>query len=110
MAQIKSFGEANTRRHNERMAASDARHNAWMGGQAASDAGHAAYVNGIWERQNMTDYNGNQYQVDGYDNNVWINQNNEYIGTDNTLWNPNTDNTTNYDTWNQLQTTDDGEW
>ncbi len=124
MAQIKSFGEANTRRHNSRMAASDARHSAYMSGQAASDARHstymngqassdrgqAAYVDGIWERQNMTDNNGTQYKVDGYDNNVWKNQNNETIGTDNTNWNPNIDNSTNGDNWEQLQTTDDGGW
>ena len=110
MGQIKAFGEANTRRHNSRMAASDARHNAYMSGQASSDASQAAYVDGIWERQNMTDSNGTQYKVDGYDNNVWKNQNNEYIGTDNTNWNPNIDNSTNGDNWEQLQYTDDGGW
>ena len=124
MAQIESFGRENTRRHNARMAASDARHNAYMNnsrasdashsaymnGQRASDAGQVAYVDGIWERQNMTDSNGKQYKVDGYDNNVWKNQNNETIGTDNPNWNPNIDNSTNGDNWEQLETTDDGGW
>tara|TARA_R110002072_G_scaffold59514_1_gene151434 strand:- start:14753 stop:15931 length:1179 start_codon:yes stop_codon:yes gene_type:complete len=110
MAQIKAFGEQNTRNFNARSAASDAQYNSWREGQAASDAGQAAYVDGIWERQNMTDGNGNTYKIDGYDNNVWMNQNNEYISTDNSNWNPNIDNATNNDTWNQLQSTDDGDW
>lgn len=110
MAQIKAFGEQNTRNFNARSAASDAQYNSWREGQAASDAGQAAYVDGIWERQNMTNGNGNTYKIDGYDNNVWMNQNNEYISTDNSNWNPNIDNATNNDTWNQLQSTDDGDW
>ncbi len=108
IAQIKAFGEANTARYKANRTASDARHNNYMERQAASDASHSAYVDGIWDRRNMTDNNGNTYKVEGYDNNVWVNQNNEVIGTDNYNWNPNTENTTNNDTWNQLQSTDDG--
>lgn len=110
MADIKAFGDQNTRNFNARSAASDAQYNSWKKGQAASDAGQAAYVDGIWEQRNMTDGNGNNYKIEGYDNNVWMNQNNEYFGTDNSLYNPNTDNTANNDSWTQLQSTDDGDW
>ncbi len=49
-------------------------------GQASSDASQANYVDGIWEQRYMTNPNtGQQYKVEGYNNQVWMNQNNEYI-------------------------------
>ena len=118
MAAIENFGRNNTARHNARMAASDAQYNNWRSGQAASDAqynswrdgqissdaGQSNYVDGIWEQRNMTDPNtGQTYKIEGYDNNVWMNQNNEYIGTDNTLYNPNIDNNVNNQNWTQIE-------
>lgn len=103
MAAIESFGKNNTAAHNSRMASSDAQYNNWRNEQLSSDARQSNYVNGIWERKNMTDPNtGQQYQVDGYDNTVWMNQDNEYIGTDNTLYNPNIDNNVNNQNWIEL--------
>lgn len=85
----------------------DSSHSSYMGRSAVSSAGQSAYVNSVWERQTMTDNSGNRYQVDGYDNNVWMNQNNQYIGTDNTNYNPNIDNAVNNQVWEQLQSADD---
>ncbi len=110
MGQIKAFGAANTARYNERSRASDARHNDYMNRQRSSDKSQAAYVDGIWDRRNMTNGNGDQVKVDGYDKTVWMNENNQYIGTDNPNWNPNIDNITNGGNWEQLQETDDGGW
>ena len=123
MANIEAFGKANTARHNQRMAASDARFNSWRAGQAASDAqysswragqassdaGQSNYVDGIWEQRNMTNATtGQTYKIEGYDDNVWMNQNNEYFGNDNSLYNPNTDNTMNSQNWTQLE--DNNNW
>lgn len=84
----------------------DSSHKSYMDRSASSSAGQSAYVNSVWERQTMTDNSGNLYQVDGYDNNVWMNQNNEYIGTDNYNYNPNLDNSVNNQNWQQLQSAD----
>ena len=86
----------------------DASYNSYMQRSAESDASQSSYVNGIWEHQTVTSpSNGTQYQVDGYDSNVWVNQDNEYIGTDNSLYDPNLDTTTNNQSWEQMDS-DDG--
>jgi hypothetical protein len=108
MANIKAQGQqilANGRASSQAL---DNQYNAWRSNQAISDAGHAKYIDGIYERRNMTDETGNIYKVDGYENNVWMNNNNEYIATDNSLYNPNIDNTTNNYNWQQLEETDNG--
>lgn len=95
MDQIKQFGINNTKAYNAR--------------SAASDAGHSAYIDGIYDRSNMTDNSGNQYQVEGYNNNTWVNQGtDQYMTTDDYNYNPNTDNTINNGNWEQLQYSDDG--
>ncbi len=85
---------------------SDSSHESWKRRNGITDAGQANAVNSIWERSNVTDQSGSTYQVEGYSDNVWKNDNNEYIGTDNTNWNPNIDNTTNGDNWEQLEYND----
>lgn len=108
MASIQAQGQQILAAGRARSQAMDNQYNAWRSNQAASDAGHAKYIDGIYERRNMTDASGNIYKVDGYENNVWMNHNNEYIATDNSLWNPNTDNTTNNYNWQPLEETDNG--
>ena len=104
MAAIEAFGRANTARYNQRMAASDAQYNSWRASQVASDANQSRFIDGIWERRNMTNPNtGQTYKIQGYDNNVWMNQNNQYFGTDNSLYNPNLDNFINQQNWNKLE-------
>ena len=108
MASIKAQGQAILNNGRINSSILDSNHESWKRRNAISDAGQANAVNGIWERSNMTDQSGNTYQVEGYDNNVWMNGNNEYIGTDNSNWNPNIDNATNGENWEQLQYSDDG--
>ncbi len=104
MKAIEDFGRTNTARYNQRMAESDAQFNSWRASQATNDASHSRFVDGIWEQRNMTNPNtGQTYKIQGYDNNVWMNQNNQYFGTDNSLYNPNLDNTINEQNWDRLE-------
>ncbi len=80
----------------------DSSHESWKRRNAMTDAGQEKAVNGVWERSNMYDQNGTQYQVDGYNDQVWKNANNEAISSNNPNWNPNTDNATNSVNWEQL--------
>jgi hypothetical protein len=70
----------------------------------ASDRMQEQSVNGIWEQQNMVDpYTGENVKVDGYNNQYYMNNNNEYIGTDDYNYNPNTDPNLNNTEWRQIQ-------
>ncbi|WP_456437985.1 hypothetical protein [Psychroserpens sp.] len=107
MAAIRAQGQAAINNGNTYSSISDSSHESWKRRNAMTDAGQAKSVDAVWERSNMQDQSGNQYQVEGYSDNVWKNNNNEYIGTDNTNWNPNIDNTTNNIDWERLENSDD---
>lgn len=107
MAAIKAQGQAAINTGNTYSSIADSNHESWKRRNGMTDAGQAKAVDGIWERSNMQDQNGNEYQVEGYSDNVWVNNNDEYIGTDNTNWNPNIDTATYYTEWEPLQYTDD---
>jgi len=107
MASIKAQGQAAISNGNTYSSILDSNHESWQRRNAMTDAGQSKSVNAIWERSTMNDQSGNTYQVEGYYNNVWKNNNNEYIGTNNTNWNPNIDNTTNSIDWEQLEYSDD---
>ncbi|HLV14033.1 MAG TPA: hypothetical protein VKY41_02555 [Xanthomarina sp.] len=108
MANIQAQGEQMRAAGRASSQALDNQYNTWRANQASSDASHSQYIDGIYERRNMADPSGNIYKVDGYENNVWLNNNNEYLATDNSLYNPNTDNTNNDYNWQQLEETDNG--
>ena len=107
MADIRAQGQALTNTGNTYSSISDSNHESWKRRNAMTDAGHSKSVDAVWERSNYNDQSGNQYQVDGYYNNVWKTNNNDYIGTNNTNWNPNVDNATNGINWEQLENSDD---
>jgi len=107
MAAIRAQGQAILNNGNTYSSIIDSNHESWKRRNAMTDAGQSKSVNAVWERSNVSDQNGNQYQIEGYYNNVWKNDNNEYIGINNTNWNPNVDNTTNGINWEQLEYTDD---
>lgn len=107
MAALRAQGQAIINTGNTYSSISDSSHESWKRRNGMTDAGHSKSVNSVWERSNVNDQNGNQYQVEGYYNNVWKNNNNEYVGTDNTNWSPNIDNTTNGVNWEQLENSDD---
>lgn len=105
MAAIEATGRAirqNGKRYSDM---ADSSHESWKRRNAISDRGQANAVDGIWERRNMTDQSGNTYKIEGYDNNVWMNGSNEYIGTDNHNYDPNLYNDGN---WEQLQNSNGG--
>ncbi|MCX7547956.1 hypothetical protein OS188_08320 [Xanthomarina sp. F1114] len=103
MANIQAQGEQIRAAGRASSQALDNQYNSWRRRQASSDASHSNYIDGIYERRNMADPSGNTYKIEGYENNVWMNNNNEYIATDNSLYNPNIDNTTNDYNWQQLE-------
>ncbi|MEY8849337.1 hypothetical protein AB9K26_11000 [Psychroserpens sp. XS_ASV72] len=109
MAAIRAQGQAIRNNGNTYSSILDSNHESWKRRNAMTDAGHSNTINsGIWERSTMQDQSGNQYQVEGYYDNVWKGSNdNTYIGTNNTNWNPNIDNATNGIDWEQLEYTDD---
>ncbi|MEM1135672.1 MAG: hypothetical protein AAGI07_07510 [Bacteroidota bacterium] len=76
---------------------------------SSSDRMQEQFVDGIWEQQNMYDPNtGTQMKVDqGYDNYYYNEYNNQYIGTDDNLYNPQMDPNINNTEWNQLEPSND---
>jgi len=69
-----------------------------------SDRMQEQYVDGIWGQQNMIDpYTGQNVKVEGYYNQYHMNNNNQYIGTDNYNYNPNLDPSLNNTEWRQAQ-------
>ena len=96
MQGIQAFGQANTGMHEQRMAQSDAQHQAWtaqsnaqhqgwMEQQSRDDAMQQARVNAIREEHTVVDGSGDTYQVDSHHERYYVNQSdNTYIGTGDT--------------------------
>lgn len=103
MAAINAQGQAMRNIGNTYSSISDSNFESWKRRNDMNNAGHSNSINnGIWERTTVSSPNtGQQYYVEGQNNQYWINQNNEYIGTDNSLYNPNTDNSMNNQNWTQ---------
>lgn len=107
MAQIRNFGENNTKNFNTRSAAFDAQNKSWSNGQVSSDRMQTSTINGINEVNTWSDDAGNNYDVDGYHNKVYTNGSGEFIGTDDYNSNPNID--PNIDgNWEELNANDNG--
>jgi len=67
---------------------------------AAQDRMQDQTINSINETEYVTDpANGQQYQVEGYANEYWMNGQGEYIRSDNSLYNPNLDPNRNHQSW-----------
>ncbi|GEQ85305.1 hypothetical protein ULMS_08130 [Patiriisocius marinistellae] len=107
MGQIKSYGDAQTKLHQTYSDISDINHKGYMDRSAANSAGHSKYINSINEVQTGT-VNGTTYQVDGYANNTWVNQSNEYIQSNDHNYDPNIYGETNNSNWQQMDYNDDG--
>ncbi len=107
MQAIKAQGNASANISSIYSSISDSNHESWKRRNGMTDAGHANSVNSIWDRTNMYDQSGNQYQVEGYSNNVWVNNNDQYIATDNYNYNPNMDQSTYNTDWEQLSESND---
>lgn len=108
MAAIHAQGQIATQTANTYSSILDSSHDSWKRRNAMTDAGHSNTINsGIWERSTMQDQSGNQYQVQGYYDNVWKGTNDNYVGTNDVNWNPNIDSSTKAIDWEQLENNDD---
>ncbi len=103
MAAINAQGQANRNLANTYSSIPDSSFESWKRRNNMNSSGHSKSVNnGIWERSTISNPNtGQQYYAEGQNDYYWVNQNNEYMGTDNSLYNPNIDNTMNTQEWTQ---------
>lgn len=75
---------------------------------ASQDRMQNQTINSINETQNVIDPNtGQQYQVEGYSNQYWVNGQGEYIRSDNSLYNPNLDPNYNDQNWDEAPVSPD---
>ncbi|MCW8932868.1 MAG: hypothetical protein OQL19_21835 [Gammaproteobacteria bacterium] len=71
---------------------------------AASDRGQQQILNSINEENTMTNpYNGQQYQVESGADQYWMNNDNEYIQSNDAFYDPNMDPYQNNQEWQELQ-------
>lgn len=102
MAGIKAIGDQGTANHNARMAAMDQNMASWRANQAAGDRSHNQFIDNIHGNTTVTDPNTrNTYKVEAGSDQYWINNQGEYIKSDNSLYNPNMDNSINNQTWTE---------
>lgn len=105
MAAINAQGQAIINNGKTYSSISDSNHESWKRRNGMTDAGHSNSINsGVWERSTVSNPNtGQRYQVEGQNSYYYGNNNNEYIGTDNALYNPNIDNSMNDQEWTQYE-------
>lgn len=104
MAGIKAMGDQGTANHNARMAAMDKNMASWRANQAAGDRSHNQFIDNIHGNTNVSDLNtGNTYKVEDGANQYWMNNQGEYIQSDNSLYDPNLDQNINYQTWTEYE-------
>ena len=108
--------------HNQRMAANqqrfdaqqqaftsnrDAINKASMDGyssrNATSDRNHNRFMNYIKDENTVTEQGGKRYQVESGGNQYWINDNGEYMKSNNQNYDPNRDQNTNNQTWRETK-------
>lgn len=85
-------------------AASDASMSAWRYNNAASDRMQHQSINSIHDEETV--YNpgtGNTYQVDSGANQYWMNNDGQYLPSNDLFYNPNMDPNTNYQEWNEAE-------
>lgn len=71
---------------------------------AASERGQRQFVNSINDESTVTNpYDGKQYQVEAGADQYWMNNDNEYIQSNDTFYNPNMDPYQNNQEWQELQ-------
>lgn len=101
MAALRAQGQASQNISNTYSSISDSNHESWKRRNNMNDAGHSNTINsGIWERSTVSNPNtGQTYQVEGQQDYYYGNNKNEYIGTNDALYNPNMDNSINNQEW-----------
>ena len=101
MAELRAQAKASQNISNTYSSIADSNHESWKSRNNMIDKGHSKYINnGIWEQSTVSNPNtGQTYQVEGQQDYYYGNANNEYIGTNDALYNPNTDNSINNQEW-----------
>ena len=104
MAGIKAAGDQSTANHNARMAAMDQNMDSWRANQAADDRSHNQVIDNIRGNTNVSDPNsGKTYKVEAGSNQYWMNDQGEYIKSDNSLYDPNIDPSINNQNWTEYK-------
>jgi hypothetical protein len=82
----------------------DINHSGYLKRSDMVSAGQSKSIDAIGERSIISNSNtGEQYQVDSGSKHYWVNNNGEYIGTDNSLFDPRTQKGFNKWNWNQFE-------
>ena len=82
----------------------DIQHEGWKRRNAMNDAGHAKTIDGVWEREAVTNpYSGQQTHVQSGYKYYYMNQFGEYIGSNDEFYNPAQDPNLNHLEWQQVQ-------
>ena len=107
MAQNQAAFEAQQRAFvNKSNAINDAIMNGWRERNASSDRQHEQFVDAITEKTKVTNTaTGQTYKVQSGYNQYWMNNNGEYISTNQYDYNPNLDDAMNNQQWEELKET-----
>lgn len=82
----------------------DASYQGWKDRNAMNDAGHDKTINGIWDREAMTNpYSGQTMNVESGYKYYYMNQNGHYFGTNDALYNPAQDSNVNHLQWRKVE-------
>ena len=104
MAGIKAIGDRGTANHNARMAAMDQNMESWKVNQNAGERNQERFIDYINENTNVNDANtGQTYKVEAGANQYWMNDQGEYIKSDNSTYNPNLDPSINNQKWTEYE-------
>ncbi|QAA82657.1 hypothetical protein EI546_13425 [Aequorivita sp. H23M31] len=104
MDNIKAAGERSTANHNARMATMDQNMTDWKYRQAANDRSHSQVIDNIRGTTNVSDHStGQAYKVESGAKQYWVNDQGEYIMSDNSLYNPNQDKWVNNQNWTEFE-------
>lgn len=82
----------------------DIYHQTWKNTSDMNNAGHSKTIDGIHNQNTMTNpHTGQNVQVDHGYNQYYMNQDNEWIGTNDAFYNPQNDQNINYQNWEEVQ-------
>ena len=83
---------------------SDINHSGYLSRSNMTDHGHSKTISGIRETVTVSNHNtGEHYSVPMGSKNYWVSNQGTYFGTDNSLYNPNTDMNMNNKDWTKFE-------
>ncbi len=78
----------------------------WRAQQAASDRSHRRFVDQIREVETARDDKGQRFEVESGATQYWMNEEGQYVPTDDPSYDPNADPNVNHENWRQLEVED----